>query len=82
MTAPGAFPVVEAVSDSTELAPPVPSTGQPLASEPAPSRRSGRVGAALTEPRATYRIQLTPQFGFDDLTATLQYLAQLGVSHV
>src|SRR6185503_20813053 len=33
-------------------------------------------------PRATYRIQLTPEFGFRELEARVPYLAQLGVSHV
>ncbi len=33
-------------------------------------------------PSSTYRIQLTPQFGFDDLAAVAGYLADLGVSHV
>ena len=33
-------------------------------------------------PRATYRIQLTPEFGFRELAARAPYLAQLGVSHV
>ena len=32
--------------------------------------------------RATYRVQLTPEFGFDALRSTLPYLARLGVSHV
>src|SRR3954453_6322727 len=33
-------------------------------------------------PRATYRVQLTPGFGFAALADTLPYLARLGVSHV
>ena len=33
-------------------------------------------------PRATYRIQLTPEFGFRELEARVPYLARLGVSHV
>jgi (1->4)-alpha-D-glucan 1-alpha-D-glucosylmutase len=33
-------------------------------------------------PRATYRLQLTPDFGFDDAAAIAGYLAALGVSHV
>ena len=32
--------------------------------------------------RATYRLQLTPEFGFDEARATLPYLARLGVSHL
>ncbi|HUP72019.1 MAG TPA: malto-oligosyltrehalose synthase [Acidimicrobiales bacterium] len=31
---------------------------------------------------ATYRVQLTPGFGFDQLAAIAPYLSQLGVSHV
>ena len=34
------------------------------------------------ELRATYRIQLNPDFGFDDAAAALPYLARLGISHV
>ncbi|MBK8977538.1 MAG: malto-oligosyltrehalose synthase [Planctomycetes bacterium] len=33
-------------------------------------------------PRATYRLQLTPEFGFDSACGVLPYLARLGVSHV
>lgn len=32
--------------------------------------------------RATYRVQLTPAFGFDDAAAVVNYLADLGVSHL
>jgi (1->4)-alpha-D-glucan 1-alpha-D-glucosylmutase len=32
--------------------------------------------------RATYRVQLRPDFGFDDVAAQAPYLAALGVSHV
>jgi (1->4)-alpha-D-glucan 1-alpha-D-glucosylmutase len=40
-------------------------------------------GPAFERPLiATYRIQLTPEFGFDQLRAHLPYLARLGVSHV
>jgi (1->4)-alpha-D-glucan 1-alpha-D-glucosylmutase len=31
---------------------------------------------------ATYRIQLTPEFGFDQLRSRLSYIARLGISHV
>ncbi len=31
---------------------------------------------------ATYRLQLTPDFGFDDAVAVLPYLRSLGISHV
>ncbi len=33
-------------------------------------------------PRATYRIQLHPEFGFDEAAAIADYLAVLGVSHL
>lgn len=45
------------------------------AERPAPTDRT-----AL--PRATYRLQLSATFTFDDAAATLPYLARLGVSHV
>jgi len=34
------------------------------------------------EPTCTYRLQLTPAFGFDAAAAIVPYLARLGVSHV
>ncbi len=33
-------------------------------------------------PVSTYRVQLTPQFGFDDAAAIAPYLADLGVTHL
>jgi len=33
-------------------------------------------------PIATYRLQLTPQFGFDDAAALVPYLKMLGISHL
>ena len=33
-------------------------------------------------PRATYRLQFTPDFGFDDAAKLAPYLAKLGVSHL
>lgn len=33
-------------------------------------------------PRATYRVQLTPDFGFDATARLVDYLAELGVSHL
>ena len=33
-------------------------------------------------PRATYRLQFTPEFGFDQASALAPYLAKLGVSHL
>jgi (1->4)-alpha-D-glucan 1-alpha-D-glucosylmutase len=38
--------------------------------------------AAGTVPVSTYRLQLTPDFGFAAAAATAEYLASLGVSHV
>jgi (1->4)-alpha-D-glucan 1-alpha-D-glucosylmutase len=35
-----------------------------------------------SEVRATYRLQLRPEFGFDDAAAIADYLRDLGVSHV
>jgi (1->4)-alpha-D-glucan 1-alpha-D-glucosylmutase len=32
--------------------------------------------------RATYRVQLTPEFGFDDAVALVPYLHDLGISHL
>jgi (1->4)-alpha-D-glucan 1-alpha-D-glucosylmutase len=42
----------------------------------------GRGQATPRVPRATYRLQLQPEFGFDDATAIADYLEALGVSHV
>ena len=36
----------------------------------------------MAAPRATYRLQLRPEFGFDDAAEVAPYLAKLGVSHV
>ena len=33
-------------------------------------------------PRATYRVQLTAEFGFDEAAAVVDYLAELGVTHL
>jgi len=35
-----------------------------------------------SRPRATYRVQLTPDFGFDAAAGIADYLADLGVSHL
>ncbi|HSP39176.1 MAG TPA: malto-oligosyltrehalose synthase [Frankiaceae bacterium] len=52
---------------------------------------SGSSGAAIARhvpapgkpiPTSTYRVQLTPEFGFDDAAAVVPYLAELGVSHL
>ena len=36
----------------------------------------------LRRPTATYRLQLSPQFGFDDAAKAVPYLAKLGISDV
>ncbi len=36
----------------------------------------------INRPRATYRLQLGPSFGFDAATAIVGYLSRLGVSHL
>jgi (1->4)-alpha-D-glucan 1-alpha-D-glucosylmutase len=35
-----------------------------------------------TEPRATYRVQLQPGFGFEEAADVLSYLDELGISHL
>ncbi|MFG5409535.1 alpha-amylase family glycosyl hydrolase [Piscinibacter sakaiensis] len=54
---------------------PTPSAAAPRRG---PSRRP--IGARI--PRATYRLQLHADFGFDAAIPVLPYLARLGVSHV
>ena len=39
-------------------------------------------GSRKVDPRATYRIQLTPTFTFDDAAGVAWYLQALGISHV
>jgi (1->4)-alpha-D-glucan 1-alpha-D-glucosylmutase len=39
-------------------------------------------GLRRGEPRATYRVQLRPEFGFDDAAAIAGYLRDLGISHL
>ncbi len=41
-----------------------------------------RADAVARVPRATYRLQLTPAFGFDEAARIADYLRALGVSHV
>jgi len=36
----------------------------------------------LSEPHATYRIQLHAGFGFEAAAAIVDYLAELGISHL
>ena len=40
------------------------------------------IGAPAPEPVATYRVQLTPDFGFAETVAILDHLVDLGVSHL
>jgi (1->4)-alpha-D-glucan 1-alpha-D-glucosylmutase len=44
--------------------------------------QAGRARRPTRIPRATYRLQIQPEFGFDDAAAIADYLAALGVSHV
>ena len=39
-------------------------------------------GRAPGAPGSTYRLQLTPEFGFEQAAAQAEYLADLGVTHV
>jgi len=50
----------------------------------APHERSKRLGHRVDAPVpvSTYRLQLTPDFTFDDARAELDYFAALGVSHL
>ncbi len=50
----------------------------------APHERTKRLGhrADAPVPISTYRVQLTPDFTFDDAAAQLDYFAALGVSHL
>ncbi|HUH13067.1 MAG TPA: malto-oligosyltrehalose synthase [Longimicrobiales bacterium] len=50
--------------------------------EPRPGRRTGPTGPPPSVPRATYRVQLTPGWGFDAAADVAAYLADLGVSHL
>lgn len=45
-----------------------------------PAETEDRSGAWA--PRSTYRVQLTPDFGFDAAAAIASYLADLGISHL
>ncbi|MGO9792708.1 MAG: alpha-amylase family glycosyl hydrolase [Solirubrobacteraceae bacterium] len=70
----GAFELIANFSDSEQDAVP-PRTG---AARP---RAFDRCGAALPM-RATYRLQLTAEFGFDDVRELLPYFVALGISHL
>ncbi|HEX2053290.1 MAG TPA: malto-oligosyltrehalose synthase [Actinomycetota bacterium] len=41
-----------------------------------------KVTSTRGTPSATYRVQLTPEFGFDDAAAIAGYLARLGITHL
>jgi len=47
-----------------------------------PSDLAAATGPRRVDPRATYRIQLTPTFTFDDAASIAPYLQALGISHV
>src|SRR6195952_2398445 len=49
---------------------------------PAPTVARHVPAAGKVVPTSTYRVQLTPDFGFDDAAAVVPYLAELGVSHL
>ena len=55
--------------------------GRPAAARPERGRRSESPAASST-PRASYRLQLNPSFGFEAAGALLPYLSDLGISHV
>ena len=57
-------------------------TGSCMALMLAPTAPAGSVAAAMPTPRATYRVQLHAGFTFDDAAAIVDYLADLGVSHL
>ncbi len=48
----------------------------------APAVSRGSVAGAMPTPRATYRVQLHGGFTFDDAAAIVDYLADLGVTHL
>lgn len=52
----------------------------PTPADPAPDANAPPRGTTI--PRATYRLQLHADFGFDAASAVLPYLARLGISHV
>ena len=57
-----------------------PSCGEPQEVE---STYGGNVtaGRVPETPGSTYRLQLTPDFGFEQAAETIDYLADLGVTH-
>ncbi|MEO8185469.1 MAG: alpha-amylase family glycosyl hydrolase, partial [Deltaproteobacteria bacterium] len=62
--------------------PHAPRHAAPVQATPPQGAEARAVEPCRPAPRATYRIQLTPEFGFRELEARVPYLARLGVSHV
>ncbi|WP_308249666.1 malto-oligosyltrehalose synthase [Sphaerisporangium fuscum] len=60
---------------------PAGSAAPPVTSDE-PAASPGAAAPAREIPRATYRLQLTPAFGFGEAAALTGYLAELGVSHL
>ncbi|GGS60975.1 malto-oligosyltrehalose synthase [Planobispora rosea] len=52
------------------------------AADPGADLTAGRLAAAAGRPASTYRLQLTPDFGFAEAAALAPYLRDLGVGHV
>src|SRR3954468_23413966 len=68
----------------TSAAPPPPSSATRSVTSPSSGRAVARhvPSPGKPVPSSTYRVQLTPEFGFDDAAAVVPYLAELGVSHL
>src|SRR3954447_25473956 len=68
----------------TSAAPPPPSPATRSVASPSSGRAVARhvPSTGKPVPTSTYRVQLTPEFGFDDAAAVVPYLAELGVSHL
>ena len=49
---------------------------------PSPASTRHLPSSGKPVPTSTYRVQLTPEFGFDDAAAVVPYLAEIGVSHL
>ena len=64
----------------TDLAVHAPGVNPKAGLAPLPSDVSPRISPVT--PRATYRLQFTPDFGFDAAAGLASYLAKLGVSHL
>ena len=53
-----------------------------MPADPAPGAAPAPGDGPRVVPSSTYRLQLSPSFGFDQAAAAARYLAELGVSHV